>query len=66
MDSIFSLKYTVDENRQYWHPSKSKTTAEIVKEHYNELYYPTETKWREKTVEDFKAATNGVLKTKLK
>ena len=37
-----------------------------VKENYNELFYPTETQWREKTVEDFKIATEGVLKAKLK
>ena len=66
MDSILSLKYTVDENRQHWYPSKSKVAAEVVMEHYKELFYPTETKWREKTVEDFKAATLGVLNAKLK
>ena len=66
VDSIISLKYTVDENQQYWYPSKNSITTEVVKEHYNELYYPTETQWREKTVEDFIAATNGVLNTKLK
>lgn len=66
LDSILSLKYTVDENRQHWYPSESKVAAEVVKQNYNELYYPTETQWREKTVQDFIAATNGVLKVKLK
>ena len=66
MDSILSLKYTVDENRNHWYPTDSKVTAEVVKENYNELFYPTETQWREKTVEDFKIATEGVLKAKLK
>lgn len=66
MDSILSLKYTVDENRQHWYPTNNGTTAEVVKENYKELFYPTETKWREKTIEDFKAAANGVLKAKLK
>jgi hypothetical protein len=65
-DTILSLKYTIDENRQNKYPSDSKITSEIVKENYMELYYPTETEWREKTVEDFVAAMNGVLKTKLK
>ena len=32
----------------------------------DELFYPTETKWREKTVADFKNATMGMLKAKLK
>lgn len=65
-DSILSLKYTVDENRQHWYPSDNNITTEVVKENYNELFYPTETKWREKTIEDFKAATTGVLNEKLK
>ena len=66
VDSIVSLKYTVDENRQHWYPTQNAITAEAVAEHYKELFYPTETKWREKTVEDFKTATAGVLAAKLK
>lgn len=66
IDSILSLKYTVDENRQHWYPTTNKTSAEVVRENYFELFYPTETQWREKTVEDFKAATLGVLDCKLK
>ncbi len=66
IDSILSLKYTVDENRQHWYPSDSKVASEVVKENYNELFYPTETEWREKTVADFKTATEGVLNAKLK
>ena len=65
-DTILSLKYTVDENRNHWYPTDNETSAEIVRQNYMELYYPTETAWREKTVEDFKTATLGVLKTKLK
>ena len=66
LDSIISLKYTVDENRQHWYPSGSNISAEIVRQHYLELFYPTETSWREKTVADFTAATLGVLDAKLK
>ena len=66
IDSILSLKYTVDENRQHWYPSDSSVTAEVIKENYNELFYPTETQWREKTIQDFKTATVGVLNEKLK
>lgn len=66
IDSILSLKYTVEENRQYWYPSYSDVSSEVVKENYKELFYPTEKEWREKTVADFKAATDGVLKAKLK
>jgi hypothetical protein len=66
LDSILSLKYTVDENRQHWYPTDNRISAEVVQEHYFELFYPTETQWREKTVEDFKVAAMGVLKAKLK
>ncbi len=66
MDSILSLKYTVDENRQHWYPTENETTKEVVRENYYELFYPTETEWREKTVADFKTATEGVLKAKLR
>ena len=65
MDSILSLKYTVDENRNHWYPTENSTSAEIVFENYKELFYPTETLWREKTVQDFITATEGVLSAKL-
>ena len=64
-DSILSLKYTVDENRQHWYPTDNSLTAEMVRQNYLELFYPTEKQWREKTVEDFKAAAIGVLNAKL-
>ena len=66
IDSIFSLKYTVDENHQHWYPTTNSITSEMVRENYYELFYPTETEWREKTIVDFKAALNGVLGAKLK
>ena len=65
-DTILSLKYTIDENRNHWYPTDNKISAQVIHENYMELFYPTETAWREKTVEDFIAATAGVLKAKLK
>jgi len=65
-DTILSLKYTIDENRNHWYPTDNATSAQIVHENYMELFYPTETAWREKTVADFKTATMGVLNAKLK
>ena len=65
-DTILSLKYTVDENRNHWYPTDNAISAEIVEQNYLELFYPTETAWREKTVEDFKTAALGVLQAKLK
>lgn len=66
LDSILSLKYTVDENRNHRFPTGNKITSEMVKENYYELFYPTETEWRQKTIEDFKDAISGVLSAKLK
>ena len=65
LDSIISMKYTVEENQDYWYPTTDKVMNAIVKERYQELFYPTEMEWREKTVADFAAACNGVLKAKL-
>lgn len=65
-DSILSLKYTVDENRQHKFPTDNETSAEVVRQNYLELFYPTETEWRVKAINDFKAAFNGVLNAKLK
>ena len=65
-DSILSLKYTVDENRQHKFPTNNKITAEIVRQNYLELFYPTETEWRTKTIADFKDAFSGVLGAKIK
>ena len=65
-DTILSLKYTIDENRNHWYPTDNKLTEQIIHENYMELYYPTETAWREKTVADFKTAAMGILNVKLK
>lgn len=65
-DTILSLKYTVDENRNHWYPTDNATTAQVVRENYMELFYPTETQWRKETVADFIAAAKGVLDAKLK
>ncbi len=65
LDSIISMKYTIEENHNHWYPTNNQTPNEIVKERYQELLYPTEKKWREKTVEDFANACKGVLKAKM-
>lgn len=65
LDSIISMKYTIEENQNHFNPSSNSITNEIIKERYQELFYPTEKDWREKTVEDFTTACKGVLKAKL-
>ena len=65
LDSIISMKYTIEENQNHWYPSNNSTTNEIIKERYQELFYPTEKEWREKTIADFTLACKGVLNAKL-
>ena len=65
LDSIISMKYTIEENQNHWYPTTNKVMNEIVKERYQELFYPTEKEWREKTVADFAKAAKGVLNAKL-
>ena len=64
-DSILSLKYTVDENRLHRFGASNDIAEQMVMENYKELFYPTESEWREKTVADFKQAMLGVLNAKL-
>lgn len=66
LDSILSLKYTVDENRLHSFGASNDVAKQMVMENYKELFYPTEMEWREKTVADFKDAMLGVLDAKLK
>ena len=65
LDSIISMKYTIEENQNHWYPSDNDITNKIIRERYQELFYPTEKEWREKTVADFAAACQGVLNAKL-
>lgn len=64
-DTVKSMKYTVEENQNHWYPSDNEITNATIHERYHEMYYPTEKEWREKTIEDFKAACKGVLDAKL-
>ena len=65
-DTILSLKYTVDENQSHWYGTDNSVSEQIIHENYMELFLPTETAWREKTVQDFKTAISGVLNAKLR
>jgi hypothetical protein len=65
IDSVISMKYTVEENQNHWYPYDNKVTSKAIWERYHEMFYPTEKEWREKTIEDFKAACKGVLDAKL-
>ncbi len=59
--SIKSLRNTIDENRLYSYGTDSKWTEEKIKNRYLEMFYPSEQKWRDKAVEDFKQGLTGIL-----
>lgn len=59
--SVKSLRNTIDENRLYWHGTDSRWTEEKIKNRYLEMFYPSEQKWRDKAMEDFKQGLTGIL-----
>ena len=55
-----------DTNGNIIHFTDNAISEQIIHEHYMELFLPTETAWREKTVQDFKTAALGILNAKLR
>lgn len=66
IDSIFSLKYTVEENQNNKNPTTNKTSQEIIALRYMEMFFPSEIEWRKVAVDSFKEAMFGVLEYKIK
>jgi hypothetical protein len=58
---IRSLRAMVFENQLHWHGATSEKTAERVRAEFEELYFPAENKWREKTLADGRQAFKGIL-----
>ncbi len=59
---IRSMRITILENRLCQHGAKSDALRQAVRKEYEELFYPAEEKWREKTVADCRQATEGILR----
>lgn len=59
---IRSLRAMVFENQLHWHGAKNEKIAERVRGEFEELYYPAETKWREKALTDGRQAFEGILR----
>lgn len=59
---IRSLRAMVFENQLYWHGAKSEKTAQQIRREFEELYFPSETKWREKALADGRQAFDGMLR----
>ncbi|NWG07947.1 MAG: DUF2817 domain-containing protein [Chloroflexi bacterium] len=58
---IRSLRAMVLENQLHWHGATDSRTAEKIHCEFKELYFPTETKWREKALADGRQAFQGIL-----
>ena len=59
---IRSLRAMVFENQLHWHGAQNEKTVERVRDEFEELYYPAESKWREKALADGRQAIEGILR----
>ena len=59
---IRSLRAMVFENQLHWHGARNEKVAEQVRREFDEFYFPSETKWREKALADGRQAFAGMLK----
>ena len=58
---LLSLTAMVFENQLFWHGAKNERTARQVRREFDEFYFPSETKWREKALADGRQAFEGIL-----
>jgi hypothetical protein len=49
------------ENRMFQFGTKSEAARHAVKNEYEEMYFPVETKWREKAIQDCRQALEGIF-----
>jgi predicted deacylase len=58
---IRSMRATILENRLFQFGAASESIRNTVRKEYEELFFPTETHWREKAFADCRQALEGVL-----
>jgi len=58
---IRSLRAMVFESQLHAHGAKDRSAEEKIRDEFKELYFPKETKWREKALADGKQAFQGIL-----
>ena len=61
LQRIRSLRAMVFENQLHWHGAVNEAAAAAIRHEFRELYFPSETGWREKALEDGRQAFNGIL-----
>jgi hypothetical protein len=58
---IRSLRAMVFESQLYYYGASDPKAEEKVRHEFSELYFPAETKWREKALTDCRQAFEGIL-----
>ena len=58
---IRSLRAMVFENQLHWHGGNSEKAARQIRKEFEELYFPSEDKWRKKALADGRQAFEGIL-----
>ena len=58
---IRSMRVTILENRLFQYGASSESLHSMVRKEYEELFFPAETKWREKAIADCRQAFEGVF-----
>ena len=58
---IRSLRAMVFENQLHWHGARSESVVRQIRDEFEELYFPSEAKWREKALADGRQAFEGIL-----
>ncbi len=63
LSRIRSLRTMIFESQLRWYGAKDEKTAEKIRREFQELYFPAESKWREKALADSRQAFEGILQS---
>jgi hypothetical protein len=55
------MRATILENRLFQFGAKKEALRQVIRNEYEELFFPTEQKWREKAAADCRQAYSGVF-----
>jgi hypothetical protein len=58
---VRSLRAMIFESQLHWYGTKNRKTAEKIRDEFKELYFPAESKWREKALADCRQAFEGIF-----
>ena len=61
LDQIRSLRVTILENQLFQFGARTPAIRNAVRKEYEELFFPTEIRWREKALADCRQAFEGIL-----